>query len=109
MRILSVDTSTAACSIVLSVDGRLEGEVNVESEQTHSSFTTRHRTLLRSCGVASRMSTYCRGLRSRIVYRCSYRPDGDQGLGGVSRQTNDSGYRLEAWVEVSEQEGIWFQ
>jgi tRNA threonylcarbamoyladenosine biosynthesis protein TsaB len=36
MRILSVDTSTAACSIVLSVDGKLEGEINVESEETHS-------------------------------------------------------------------------
>src|SRR5262245_53397606 len=36
MRILSVDTSTAACSIVLSVDGKVEGELNVDSEGTHS-------------------------------------------------------------------------
>ena len=51
MRILSVDTSTAACSIVLSVDGRLEGEVNVESEQTHSvRLLPGIETLLRSCG-----------------------------------------------------------
>ena len=51
MRILSVDTSTAACSIVLSVDGRLEGEVNVESEETHSvRLLPGIETLLRSCG-----------------------------------------------------------
>ena len=51
MRILSVDTSTAACSIVLSVDGRLEGEINVESEETHSvRLLPGIETLLRSCG-----------------------------------------------------------
>jgi len=52
MRILSVDTSTAACSIVLSVDGKLEGEINVESEETHSvRLLLGIETLLRSCGL----------------------------------------------------------
>ena len=51
MRILSVDTSTAASSIVLSVDGKLEGESNVESEETHSvRLLPGIDTLLRSCG-----------------------------------------------------------
>jgi tRNA threonylcarbamoyladenosine biosynthesis protein TsaB len=51
MRILSVDTSSAACSIVLSVDGKLEGEVNVESEETHSvRLLPGIDTLLHSCG-----------------------------------------------------------
>jgi len=51
MRILSVDTSTAACSIVLSLDGKLEGEINVESEETHSvRLLPGIDTLLRSCG-----------------------------------------------------------
>jgi tRNA threonylcarbamoyladenosine biosynthesis protein TsaB len=51
MRILSVDTSTAACSIVLSVNGKLEGEINVESEETHSvRLLPGIDTLLRSCG-----------------------------------------------------------
>lgn len=51
MRILSVDTSTAACSIVLSTDGKLEGEINVESEETHSvRLLPGLETLLRSCG-----------------------------------------------------------
>jgi tRNA threonylcarbamoyladenosine biosynthesis protein TsaB len=51
MRILSVDTSTAACSIVLSVDGKLEGELNVESEETHSGrLLPGIDMLLRSCG-----------------------------------------------------------
>ena len=51
MRILSVDTSSAACSIVLSGDGKLEGEVNVESEETHSvRLLPGINALLRSCG-----------------------------------------------------------
>jgi tRNA threonylcarbamoyladenosine biosynthesis protein TsaB len=51
MRILSIDTSTAACSIVLSVDRKLEGEINVESEETHSvRLLPGIETLLRSCG-----------------------------------------------------------
>jgi tRNA threonylcarbamoyladenosine biosynthesis protein TsaB len=50
MRILSIDTSTAACSIVLSVDGKLKGEINVESEETHSvRLLPGIDTLLRSC------------------------------------------------------------
>jgi len=55
MRILSVDTSSAACSIVLSVDGRLEGEINVQSEETHSvRLLPGIETLLRSCGSCIR-------------------------------------------------------
>ena len=51
MRILSVDTSTAACSIVLSEDGKLKGEINTESEETHSvRLLPGIDTLLRSCG-----------------------------------------------------------
>jgi tRNA threonylcarbamoyladenosine biosynthesis protein TsaB len=51
MRILSLDTSTAACSIVLSEDGKLQGEINVESEETHSvRLLPGIETLLRSCG-----------------------------------------------------------
>jgi len=51
MRILSVDTSTAVCSIVLSADGKLEGEINVESEETHSvRLLPGIDLLLRSCG-----------------------------------------------------------
>ena len=51
MRILSLDTSTAACSIVLSEDGELKGEINVESEETHSvRLLPGIETLLRSCG-----------------------------------------------------------
>ena len=50
MRILSVDTSTAACSIVLSEDGNLKGEINTESEETHSvRLLPGIDTLLRSC------------------------------------------------------------
>jgi len=50
MRILSVDTSSAACSIVLSMDGKLEGEINVESQETHSvRLLPGIETLLRSC------------------------------------------------------------
>lgn len=53
MRILSVDTSTAAGSIVLSEDGKLEGEINVESEETHSvRLLPGIETLLRNCGCA---------------------------------------------------------
>ena len=52
MRILSVDTSTAACSVVLSTDEGLEGEINVRSEETHSvRLLPGIETLLRSCGV----------------------------------------------------------
>jgi tRNA threonylcarbamoyladenosine biosynthesis protein TsaB len=55
MRILSVDTSTAACSIVLSEDGKLMGEVNTESEETHSvRLLPGIETLLRSCGSTLR-------------------------------------------------------
>ena len=55
MRILSVDTSTAACSIVLSEDGKLKGEINVESEETHSvRLLPGIETLLRSCGCTLR-------------------------------------------------------
>jgi tRNA threonylcarbamoyladenosine biosynthesis protein TsaB len=51
MRILSVDTSTAACSIVLAVDGIIEAEASVESEETHSvRLLPGIDTLLRSCG-----------------------------------------------------------
>ena len=51
MRILSVDTSTAACSVVLSEDGKLKGEINTESEETHSvRLLPGIDTLLRSCG-----------------------------------------------------------
>ena len=51
MQILSVDTSTAACSIVLSEDGKLKGEINTESEETHSvRLLPGIETLLRSCG-----------------------------------------------------------
>lgn len=51
MRILSVDTSTAASSLVLSMDGKLEGEINVESKETHSvRLLPCLETLLRSCG-----------------------------------------------------------
>lgn len=53
MRILSVDTSTAACSIVLSEDGELRGEINTESEETHSvRLLPGIDTLLRSCGCS---------------------------------------------------------
>jgi tRNA threonylcarbamoyladenosine biosynthesis protein TsaB len=55
MRILSVDTSTAACSIALSEDGKLKGEVNTESEETHSvRLLPGIETLLRSCGSTIR-------------------------------------------------------
>ena len=51
MRILSLDTSTAASSIVFSEDGELKGEINVESEETHSvRLLPGIETLLRSCG-----------------------------------------------------------
>lgn len=55
MRILSVDTSTAACSIALSEDGKLKGEINTESEETHSvRLLPGIETLLRSCGCTIR-------------------------------------------------------
>ena len=55
MRILSVDTSTAACSIVLSEDGKLKGEINTESEETHSvRLLPGIDTLLRSCGCTTK-------------------------------------------------------
>ncbi|MCI0625130.1 MAG: tRNA (adenosine(37)-N6)-threonylcarbamoyltransferase complex dimerization subunit type 1 TsaB [Acidobacteria bacterium] len=55
MRLLSVDTSSAAGSIVVSVDGQLAGEVNVHSEETHSvRLLPGIETLLRSCGWSVR-------------------------------------------------------
>lgn len=55
MRILSVDTSTAACSIALSEDGKLKGEINTESGETHSvRLLPGIETLLRSCGCTIR-------------------------------------------------------
>ena len=55
MRILSVDTSTAACSIVLSEDGELTGEINTESEETHSvRLLPGIETLLQGCGCTIR-------------------------------------------------------
>jgi tRNA threonylcarbamoyladenosine biosynthesis protein TsaB len=55
MRILSIDTSTPACSIALSDDGKLRGELNVESEETHSvRLLPGIDALLRSCGRSLR-------------------------------------------------------
>ena len=52
MRILSVDTSTTAGSIVLSDGERLVGEINVDSEQTHSARLLRGiQILLQSAGL----------------------------------------------------------
>lgn len=53
MRILSIDTSTSAGSIALSSKGRLLGEINIDSEQTHSVRLLKGvETLLDGCGFS---------------------------------------------------------